>query len=263
MRALAARCRVAQIINAIASIALFADNSNKKVKKAQNNKKEQFKKEKREQKDVNLKCTQSQVGLQEEPSGSTQNKKEVNQEKKESDKSLGPQSSPLLVLLPAVASSHKVWADFSDQPFGLLEFDSNHQGPFYMGRERAPWVEIRSEPLSVQPWHVGAVDAVHFGLLAVQFTLWHAFALTWKCLGIDVGNWWIFGDVLVSWLDGFWCDVFVGHVYPLTPCLLTLLFTATFVAARRVRYSSPWLRALFLGCNLHLDVVWVTRLAVL
>ncbi len=38
------------------------------------------------------------------------------------------------------------------------------------------------------------------------------------------------------------------------------LFTATFVAARRVRYSSPWLRALFLGGNLHLDVVWVTRL---
>ena len=37
-------------------------------------------------------------------------------------------------------------------------------------------------------------------------------------------------------------------------------FTATFVAARRVRYSSPWLRALFLGGNLHLDVVWVTRL---
>ena len=38
------------------------------------------------------------------------------------------------------------------------------------------------------------------------------------------------------------------------------LFTATFVAACRVRYSSPWLRALFLGGNLHLDVVWVTRL---
>lgn len=71
-------------------------------------------------------------------------------------------------MLPAVASSDNVWADFSDQPFGLLEFDSNHQGPVYMGGERVPWVEIRSEPLSVQPWHVGAVDAVHFGLLAVH-----------------------------------------------------------------------------------------------
>lgn len=101
---------------------------------------------------------------------------------------------------------------------------------------------------------------MQFILAFLQFTLWYAFALTWKCLGIDVGNWWIFWDVLVSWLDGFWCDVFVGHVYPLTPCLLTLLFTATFVAARRVRYSSPWLRALFLGGNLHLDVVWATRL---
>ena len=33
-----------------------------------------------------------------------------------------------------------------------------------------------------------------------------------------------------------------------------------FVSSRRVRYSSPWIRALFLGGNLHLDVVWVTRL---
>ena len=38
------------------------------------------------------------------------------------------------------------------------------------------------------------------------------------------------------------------------------LFTASFVSSRRVRYSSPWIRALFLGGNLHLDVVWVTRL---
>ena len=72
----------------------------KKSKKEQNNKKEQVKKETREQKDVNLKRTQSQVGLQEEPSGSTQNKKEVKQGKKESDKSLGPQSFPLLLLVP-------------------------------------------------------------------------------------------------------------------------------------------------------------------
>ena len=38
------------------------------------------------------------------------------------------------------------------------------------------------------------------------------------------------------------------------------LFSSVWRSARRVRYSSPWLRALFLGGNLHLDVVWATRL---
>ena len=38
------------------------------------------------------------------------------------------------------------------------------------------------------------------------------------------------------------------------------LWSCFWQSARRVRYSSPWLRALFLGGNLHLDVVWVTRL---
>ena len=38
------------------------------------------------------------------------------------------------------------------------------------------------------------------------------------------------------------------------------LWSAFWVSAHRVRCSSPWLRALFLGGNLHLDVVWVTRL---
>ena len=38
------------------------------------------------------------------------------------------------------------------------------------------------------------------------------------------------------------------------------LWSAFWVSAHRVRYSSPWLRAFFLGGSLHLDVVWVTRL---
>ena len=38
------------------------------------------------------------------------------------------------------------------------------------------------------------------------------------------------------------------------------LWSACWVSTHRVRYSSPWLRALFLGGKLHLDVVWVTRL---
>ena len=39
------------------------------------------------------------------------------------------------------------------------------------------------------------------------------------------------------------------------------LWATFWVSTRRVRYSSPWLRALFLGGSLHLDVAWVTRLA--
>ena len=38
------------------------------------------------------------------------------------------------------------------------------------------------------------------------------------------------------------------------------LWATFWVSTRRVRYSSPWLRALFLGGGLHLDVAWVTRL---
>ena len=38
------------------------------------------------------------------------------------------------------------------------------------------------------------------------------------------------------------------------------LWTAFWISTRHVRYSSPWLRALFLRGNLHLDVPWVTRL---
>ena len=38
------------------------------------------------------------------------------------------------------------------------------------------------------------------------------------------------------------------------------LWSCFWSSARKVRYSSPWLRALFLGGNLHLDVTWVTRL---
>lgn len=38
------------------------------------------------------------------------------------------------------------------------------------------------------------------------------------------------------------------------------LFTCFWVTSQRVRYSSPWLRALFLGGNSHLDIAWVTRL---
>ncbi len=97
-------------------------------------------------------------------------------------------------LLPAVAASHNAWADFSES--ALLH------GPVYMGRERAPWAQNRSEPLSVQPWHVGAADAVHYSFSTAEFTFWHTLARTWRCLGIDVGNWWIFlrcvGE-LVGW----------------------------------------------------------------
>ncbi|CAL1171905.1 unnamed protein product, partial [Cladocopium goreaui] len=42
---------------------------------------------------------------------------------------------------------------------------------------------------------------------------------------------------------------------------LSALWATFWVSTRRVRYSSPWLRALFLGGSLHLDVAWVTRLA--
>eukprot|EP00435_Cladocopium_sp_Y103_P030020 s358_g7.t1 len=38
------------------------------------------------------------------------------------------------------------------------------------------------------------------------------------------------------------------------------LWSCFWMSARRVRYSSPWLRALFLGGNLHLDITWATRL---
>ena len=38
------------------------------------------------------------------------------------------------------------------------------------------------------------------------------------------------------------------------------LWATFWVSTRRVRYSSPWLRALFLGGSLHLDITWVTRL---
>ena len=38
------------------------------------------------------------------------------------------------------------------------------------------------------------------------------------------------------------------------------LWATFWVSTRRVRYSSPWLRALFLGGSLHLDIAWVTRL---
>ena len=38
------------------------------------------------------------------------------------------------------------------------------------------------------------------------------------------------------------------------------LWSCFWSSVRRCRYSSPWLRCLFLGGNLHLDVVWATRL---
>ena len=38
------------------------------------------------------------------------------------------------------------------------------------------------------------------------------------------------------------------------------LFTAVFRHAHRVRYSSPWVRALLFGANVHLDCTWCTRL---
>ena len=38
------------------------------------------------------------------------------------------------------------------------------------------------------------------------------------------------------------------------------LFTATWRATRVCRFASPWLRSLFFGGNLHLDVTWCTRL---
>ena len=38
------------------------------------------------------------------------------------------------------------------------------------------------------------------------------------------------------------------------------LWTCYWASVRRCRYSSPWLRSLFLGGNLHLDIVWATRL---
>ena len=38
------------------------------------------------------------------------------------------------------------------------------------------------------------------------------------------------------------------------------LWSCFWSSIRRCRYSSPWLRSLFLGGNLHLDVTWATRL---
>ncbi|CAE7207010.1 unnamed protein product, partial [Symbiodinium sp. CCMP2592] len=38
------------------------------------------------------------------------------------------------------------------------------------------------------------------------------------------------------------------------------LFTGLFKHAHRVRYSSPWVRALVFGANVHLDCLWATRL---
>lgn len=38
------------------------------------------------------------------------------------------------------------------------------------------------------------------------------------------------------------------------------LWSCFWSSVRQCRYSSPWLRCLFLGGNLHLDVVWATRL---
>ena len=39
-----------------------------------------------------------------------------------------------------------------------------------------------------------------------------------------------------------------------------MLFTGLFKHAHRVRYSSPWVRALVFGANVHLDCLWATRL---
>ncbi|CAL1138292.1 unnamed protein product [Cladocopium goreaui] len=38
------------------------------------------------------------------------------------------------------------------------------------------------------------------------------------------------------------------------------LFTAVWKNSRRVRFSNPWLRAMLLGGNVHLDITWITRL---
>ena len=38
------------------------------------------------------------------------------------------------------------------------------------------------------------------------------------------------------------------------------LWSCFWSSVRRCRYTSPWLRSLFLGGNLHLDVTWATRL---
>ena len=38
------------------------------------------------------------------------------------------------------------------------------------------------------------------------------------------------------------------------------LWSCCWSSVRRCRYSSPWLRCLSLGGNLHLDIVWATRL---
>ncbi len=160
---------------------------------------------KKKTKKDNSKHAQSKVGLQEEPPGPEKNKQKGNNDKRKVTRALGHRVSRCwswfhcwllcCALLPAVAASHNAWADFSES--ALLH------GPVYMGRERAPWVQNRSEPPLVQPWHVSAADAVYFSFSAAESTFWHTLASTWRGLGIDVGNWWVFlgclGE-LVGWV---------------------------------------------------------------